>query len=355
MRSNYDNFFTALENTMPYMKVALHGIAGSGKTYTGAKIAGGIHSMIHSKLPIVIFDTETSAKFLRPFFEQHEIKVLHKQSRKLSDLIDTMEFCEAGNAEVLIIDSITHVWEDFLEAYKKKKNRDRIEFQDWGQIKPIWKREFSDRVVMGHYHIVFTGRQGDTYEYVENEDTGKRELVKSGVKMKAETDTAYEPDLLIMMDRIMENNGDGIVTYRLATILKDRSAIIDGKTFKNPSFKDFRPVYDFLVTRVTPEKKTDTGDDANLIRDEERRNNDKREAKMWLERCEAILDKHAGGATKDAKAKRMELTEYAFHGETSETAIAALSKDQLEAAYWLLKEKLEPLPAEDTAKQGELV
>lgn len=345
MTRDYTNFFTPIGNTRPYMKVAAHGIAGSGKTYTCARIAGAIHTLRKSIKPLVIFDTETSSKFLKPYFAEHNIPVLVKESRQLADLITTMQFCEDGNADVLLIDSITHVWENFLEAFKAKKGRSFLQFQDWGTIKPYWKSQFSDRVVMGRYDITFTGRQGDTYETVEDEN-GKKELVKSGVKMKAETDTAYEPDLLLMMERNQEYDKDhNLITYRTAQVLKDRSALIDGKVFRNPTFKDFKPVYDWLTTDVSSPIQTQGGDDRDLVNSEEDHREERNRQKIMLERVWAILDKHAGGTKKEDKARRLELMELAFHGETSELAVSQMSLDQLAGAYDTLKETLEPINA----------
>lgn len=64
-----DNFFAPLTNTKPYFKAGFQGFAGSGKTYTAALVALGLHRIIGSKKPIVIFDTERASKFLRPLFE----------------------------------------------------------------------------------------------------------------------------------------------------------------------------------------------------------------------------------------------------------------------------------------------
>ena len=52
-----DTFFTPIGNTKPYFKAAFEGFAGSGKTYTAALVAIGLHKKIQSKKPVVIFDT----------------------------------------------------------------------------------------------------------------------------------------------------------------------------------------------------------------------------------------------------------------------------------------------------------
>ena len=332
-RSDYKEFFTDLRNTTPYFKVAVEGAAGSGKTFTLALVAAGLHKHIGSKKPIVLFDTEQSAKFLGPFFKGRGIKVQLKPSRSLTDLIDTMDYCDAGNADILFIDSITHVWEGFLAAYEKQKGRKYgLQFQDWGFIKPTWKREYSDRLVMGRCHTMFTGREGFTYAHETNEDTGKKELIKTGVKMKVEGDTAYEPDLLFRMERFEELTGREKRVWREATIIKDRANLIDGKTFVNPDFDSFLPVIDFLLADVYDPVESNAQTDADLIGHEDKRKDNRSQRKILLERNDALLAEVAGGTTKEAIATKLSLMKYGYHGETSMTAVAEMSEAELQEA-----------------------
>jgi len=330
--AKYDNFFTDLANTQPYLKVAVQGQAGSGKSYTLALIAAGLYERIGSKKPIVIFDTERSAKFLRPFFAERGIPVLLKDSRSLSDLIDSMDYCAAGNAEILLIDSITHVYEGFLQAYQQKKGRNRIEFQDWGFLKPTWKREFSDRLVLIRAHVGFSGREGYTYSYEVNEETGKRELIKDGVRMKVEGETAYEPDVLIRMERYERLLGPNKEVWREATVIKDRADLIDGKVFRDPTYEDFKPVVEFLLSDVAEPTETTSGDDWDLIGEEDNHRAERDQCKILLERNNALLDQVAAGTAKDAKSLRLALMQQAYFGETSDLAISRMNKGQLEEA-----------------------
>lgn len=249
-----------LENTMPFAKIGIQGFAGDGKSYTAALIAIGIHKVIKSDKPIAVFDTEEAFKALRQVFKDEGISVLiDNDNRSLAALNSVILECEKGAADILIIDSITHVYEEFLEAYRnsKYKNKHLLEFQDWAIIKPKWKKEFSNRFVRSKLHIIFTGRSGFVYENEINEETGKREIFKSGTKMKAENETAFEPDLLIDMQKMkVEKSVNNRSLKRVATVIKDRTTIIDGKEFENPTFEDFKPciiaLLDGKVTEVNP-------------------------------------------------------------------------------------------------------
>ena len=238
--ADFGNFFMKVANTKPYFKAAFEGFAGSGKTYTSALVAIGLHQKIKSKKPIVMFDTEKAAKFLKRIFNEAGIELLVKESRTLADLKESMRLLrEQQVSDIFLIDSISHVWEDTVEAYKRKMNRTHLQFQDWGILKPMWKAEFSDPLVRDPYNIIMCGRAGYEYENEINQDTGKREIYKSGVKMKVEGETAYEPDILVLMERFEEILGKDKKVYRQATVVKDRSTLIDGKTFINPKFENF--------------------------------------------------------------------------------------------------------------------
>ena len=80
-----DSFFADLENDSPYLKACAEGLAKSGKTFTLALIAVGLNRHIKSEKPIVIFDTENAAKFLKTMFETAGIPVKVK-----SPLVETL-------------------------------------------------------------------------------------------------------------------------------------------------------------------------------------------------------------------------------------------------------------------------
>lgn len=264
MSNENDGFFTDLENTKPYLKAAFEGFAGCGKTFTMAQIALGLHKRIGSTKPVAVFDTEKAFKFLKPFFAEAGVKVLHKESRSLADLKETMRRCREGAADVLLIDSITHVWENFIEAFRRDKNRVKLQFEDWGVIKPKWKLEFSEPFVRDPYHTMMTGRAGYEYED-EKDENGKRQIYKAGIKMKVEGETAYEPDILVLMSRFEELLEDKKSVWREATVVKDRSTVIDGRTFKNPTFEHFLPAIDRILEAPAAHTAAPERDAADLL------------------------------------------------------------------------------------------
>ena len=334
-----DNFFQKLENTKPYFKAGFEGFAGTGKTHTAGLVAVGLHQKIKSKKPVIIFDTEKAAKFLKPMFAKAKIEVLVRESRSLADLKEVMKRMREGAGDVLIIDSISHVWENLLEAYKQQKNRTMLQFQDWGVLKPAWKTQFSDPFVNDPYHIIMCGRAGYEYENEINEDTGKREIYKSGVKMKVEGETNYEPDLLVLMNRFEEVIGKDKKVWREATILKDRSTVLDGKTIKNPTFADFEPAVDVMMSNPSHYQATPEANAADLVKTEEEKMEWLKSKHITLEKIESLLAKAFPGQSADAKKGKLEACEKAFKMDNlSWTAVENLSLKSLQEGYANLSE-----------------
>lgn len=347
MTTNHaEGFFTSLDNAQPYFKAAFEGFAGSGKTYTMAQVAIGLHKRIKSTKPIVYFDTEKAGRHLRRLFKDAGIEVLYKESRTLADLATSMKFCREGGADVLMIDSISHVYENFLQAYQQQKGRNRLQFEDWGILKPKWKREFSEPFVRDRYHALFCGRAG--YEYGDEKDeNGKRQIYKTGIKMKVEGETAFEPDMLVLMERFEELLEKEKKVWREATIIKDRSTLLDGKTIKNPTYADFAPAIDYLLEEAV-EKETAPETENDYEGDEARREYVKRRD-IALETLEAEVIKAGLGGTA-AKVKEAKVAAFeACFGTAAWTAIKGMSPARLEEGIESLREYVKALPAREEA------
>jgi hypothetical protein len=342
------SIFKKAENTMAFAKVGLLGFAGAGKTRTGTEIAIGLHKSIGSKKPVLFIDTETGSDFVLPIFQQHGIELMVSKTRAFKDLAEGMR--EAPNiSDIMIIDSVSHFWVDIVESYRKKKNVNRLSFQDWGIIKPMWSNDFSMPFVTSAIHLIVCGRAGFEYDYFEGED-GKMELYKTGTKMKAEGEFGFEPSLLIEMERIKNPEANeeyrtaktkdakmkaakqiaaGREFVRMATVLKDRSDIMDGKIFYNPSYEDFAPHWESINIGGV-HKPLESGDSQGLFNKEGQPQwaIDKKRATIALEEIKAEYDKNIPGSTAKDKAAKIKLAEYLFK-TGSWTALEGMSVDIL--------------------------
>jgi hypothetical protein len=255
--------FQDATNTSAFLKAGFLGFAGSGKTYTAATLARDLvkHmkqlNLTYAHKPVVFLDTETGSNWVRKMFETENIPFKVAKTRAFSDLLVAVPEAEATGS-VLIIDSISHFWKELCDSYllakatrlKRNVSQMRLEFQDWGYLKGEWGK-FTDLFINSQLHIILCGRAGYEYDYFEN-DHGKKELEKTGVKMKAEGEMGYEPSLLLLMERVQKMDGGSVEnTWREGTVLKDRSTLLDGKTFVNPKFRDFQPHIDCLNLGAT--------------------------------------------------------------------------------------------------------
>lgn len=325
-----DGFFTDLVNTKPYLKMAFEGFAASGKTFTMVNVAIGLHQLIGSKKKIIYFDTEKASKFAKKAFADAGIGVLVRESRSPADLVEAMKRCRDGLADILITDSLSHIWETFVEEYKAKHRKTRLEMLDWGVIKPTWKKEIMDPFVNDPYHYLFTGRAGYEYENEINPETKKREIFKSGIKMKVEGETAYEPDILVLMERYQEVIGNDRGVWREAMVLKDRANLIDGKVFKNPTFEVFAPSIKFVLENAGKASTVPERDTKSLFVSEEDKRIFLRTRDIALEKIEGELVAKWPGQTADAKRLKVEALEHAF-GTKSWTQVSGMRPEDLDA------------------------
>jgi hypothetical protein len=248
------SLFKPAENTMAYFKAGFMGEAGSGKTHTATLVAIGLMQYLEVRgisggdKPVFMLDTENGSSWVKPLFDEAKIPLLVAKTRAFKDLVPAVREAEKC-ASVLFIDSITHFWEDLQNSYmarmseKRGRTMGKLEFQDWAYIKGEW-RKFSDAFVTSNLHCILCGRLGWEYEQVED-DKGKKQIEKSGAKMQAEKGLGYEPNILVWMERNMDLHSK--VVARTATILKDRSRLLDGKQFEHPSFHTFLPHIEFMA------------------------------------------------------------------------------------------------------------
>jgi len=250
--------FQPATSTTAHLKAGFMGKPGSGKTLTASLFAAGLVKHLREigsplgKKPVFYYDTEGGSDFVIDHFDNAEIALKQAKTRLFADLVKAVEIAEQ-EASVLIIDSVTHPWQELQESYLKKKQRSFLQIDDWQYIKGPqgWKR-FSDSYINSGLHIVMCGRVSDeTEQYTD--DNGKRQFEKVGTKMKTETDTGYEPSLLVLMER-EENLRTHDVTH-CAKVMKDRSMRIDGKefTFGSPDLAGKAPtreITDFLIRQT---------------------------------------------------------------------------------------------------------
>ncbi len=346
-----DTFFTAIGNTKPFFKAAFEGEPGTGKSWTAALVAIGLHKKIGSKKPIVLIDTEKASKFLVPLFQEHGIEAMVRETHSLADLVKAMKLCSDGYADIMVIDSITHIWMDFQEAYKRKLNRQVFQIQDWMSIKSEWNKYFSIPLVQSPLHILATGRVSDRMEQEVDED-GRKEFTKTGVKMQAEKNAAYEFDILVLMERHELIQRKKREVWRQSVVLKGRGNLLDGAVFKNPTYDDFAPAIEAIIKDPIAARFSHAEQDAGeLIKTEQDKRQWVQAKKRWLEEIEGYLVSIWPSTGAQEKKNKTDALEHAFNTR-SWSAIEMMSPEILEDGFARVREFAQAKIAE---AKGELV
>lgn len=348
------SLFKPAEVTTAYLKMALMGFQGSGKTYTATDTAIGLVLLMRElnlpagNRPIAFADTEKGSDWILPRVKASGIDLITAKTRAFSDLLTLVQEAEA-NASVLLIDSLTHFWVELCDTYAAAKARDykrstyRLQFQDWSFLKAEW-RKFTDRFMNSSAHIIICGRAGYEYDFIEDEETKKKQLEKTGIKFKAEGEMGYEPDLLVLMERRM--NMDTKADEHIAHVVKDRSTLLDGKEFAEPSFKHFLP-HIRCLNLGGRQMAIDTArtSAASLPHDAPRDRTALQRGVVIDEINDLLLRHNASGAGTADKKKRSDLMQAHF-GTASKTAIEELMPLwDLRAGYDSLHLDLEGRPS----------
>lgn len=344
-----DNFFSD-NPTNSYAKVGIYGAAGAGKTYTATLIAIGIYKKYKLDKPIVFFDTETGYSWVKPKFEKEGISSGCKMSRTFVDLMAAVDYAEK-NCSVLIVDSITHVWQDLCKSFLDKHNEYRVakgkaplaqlDIQQWGIVKEEWKK-FTLRFLTSNLHMIICGRAGDQYVNERNEN-GKIEFVKVGSKMVTEKELAYEPSLLIEMLRDVDRESGA---YRNACIVeKDRSDSYQGARMLYPKFSSFSKHFDFIAGAGN--STTFSGDSKEIFNDSARDGSnfmtERKNRTIFAEEIKELIAKHFPGRDAKAISDKANLLEKFFNTRSwtliSEETDSDILKDKLRE----LRQHLEPV------------
>ena len=351
------NMLQPATNKMAYAKVGLYGDAGSGKTYTAAKIAIGLYKFAGLTKPVGMFDTEPAASYIIPLFKEAGIDFLvYDQSRALADLMNFMDEAEK-ECSIVIVDSITHIWRDAQDSYlarinEQRRKRDQspiyqLEFHHWKPIKAAW-HAFTDRYISSKVHCIVCGRAGSIYEYQKNEETGKMELITIGTKMATEKELGYEPSLLVEMVKHRQN---GRIINR-ALVEKDRTALLNGQEIDYPSFESFKPHFEFLNLGGAHFDSMDQRDSQEMYDGqlEEGFGNETRQRDIWTEEIKSLFIEHGlDGQSAEAKEKRNNYMKQIF-GTGSWTRITSMQSDSIKHGYMKMKELLENIKqAQETA------
>lgn len=324
-----------------FLKMGAYGNASSGKTHTATLVAIGLKRHLKHKGRIWYFDTEAGSEYVNPMIrEAFKENALAVKSRVFSDVLEFIAEAEKEGA-IAVIDSVTHLWNEVKDSYLKQVNekrarehkslKTRIEFQDLDNIKNRWQ-PFTEMYVNSRTHIILCGRAGNIWDWQENEETGKKELIKTGTKMKTEAEMGYEPSLLLHMEHAQDMEGGKLKrVYRRATVMKDRFRVLDGEQFENPTFESFLPHIKLLTpgasNAVDVERRTEHKVDSEGDADWQK---EKRQRAIYCEEVQGMLTQQWPGRSAGETKAKVDVLEAVF-GTRSWTAVESMKSADLKS------------------------
>ncbi len=326
---------TPAMNHTAYLKIGIQGFEGSGKTYLACNFAMGMSDLVKGS-KVAFFDTEKGSDFWVRKFDERKIHLHVLKSRSFADLITVIQEAEKGGYSFLIIDSITHVWRELTEGYLNKMGKKHLTMKDWGPLKAEWGR-FTNLYVHSKLHIAMCGRAGYEYDFDEDEQ-GKKEIIKTGTKMKAEGETGFEPDLSIetfkvqlsetLSDRKKKKAAKGFINR--CCIIKDRSDLMNGQIIDKPKFENFLSIVKSLNIggEHAGPKSVQSSKDLFDSPDNSWAHTQKRQEIALEQIKEIMILADLDGTSAEAKKKRTQKLIQAF-GTSAWTAISSLNVEAL--------------------------
>ena len=190
------------------IKMAIQGPSGSGKTYSALLLA---HGLCQQWDKIAVIDTENQSSHLYAHLGQYQVLSLSSPYTP-ERYMEAMDYCVASGIEVIIIDSITHEWEDLLDYHGSLQGNS---FTNWNKVTPR-HNAFVQKMLQSPVHIIATVRTKQ--DYVLTEKNGKSVPEKVGMKSVQRDGLDYEFTLVFDID-----------SKHMAHASKDRTGLFNGK------------------------------------------------------------------------------------------------------------------------------
>lgn len=193
------------------LRVNLASPSGFGKTYSALLIAFGLTGNWQK---IAVVDTENESASL--YSHLGKFKTLPLAPPYSPDrYIQAIETCEREGMEVIIIDSITHVWKGqggLLEYQNSLGGR----YQDWAKATPLYQN-WLNKILQSKCHVITTNRKKQGYNMIT--EGNKTKVEKAG--LDDEIRDGYEYEMTLALEIINDKH--------MARASKDRTQLFVDK------------------------------------------------------------------------------------------------------------------------------
>ncbi|KJJ38744.1 AAA family ATPase [Aequorivita vladivostokensis] len=197
------------ERKQAKIKMALQGSSGCGKSLSSLLLAKGLTNDNLAKVAVI--DTENGSADLYAHLGNYNVLQLQPPFTP-EKYIEAIEVCEKAGMEVIILDSISQVWDELLDFHSKLPGNS---FANWNKVTPRQKA-FINKILQADAHIIATMRTKQ--DYVLQQKDGKFVPEKVGLKAVQRDDVSYEFTIVFDLD-----------IKHFATASKDRTNLFSGR------------------------------------------------------------------------------------------------------------------------------
>lgn len=241
------SMFTKATKAQAKARIAMHGPAGSGKTYTALEWA----TVLADGGRVAVIDTERNSASL--YSDRFEFDVMSftppYHPERLMAILDEAE--KEGYSSV-VIDSLSHFWSGaggVLEIVDEAKSRFKGNTYAAWQVGTPLQQKMIDRILSHHAHIIATMRSKTDWQV--DTDGGRVTPVKLGLAPQQREGVEYEFTLVLDID----------IKHR-ASVSKSRFAGIADRTFSaDETVTAATQVLNWLKEGVEPSVQTDFRDE----------------------------------------------------------------------------------------------
>ncbi|GEM_PF-275919 len=216
------------------LRGALFGPSGSGKTYTALAIATGLAN--GGRIGLIDSERKTASKYADLF----DFDTVDLDKKNIDEYVEIMKMAATEGFRVLIIDSLSHAWQELLEEVDRiaKAKYKGNSWSAWSDGTPK-QRKLINAILSYPGHVIATMRAKT--EWTTSEDNGRSRPVRVGLAPEQGKGIEYEFDFL------MEINTDHV-----GNVIKDRTGKFQDKLIDKPGIEFGNELLSWLNSGVVP-------------------------------------------------------------------------------------------------------
>lgn len=226
--------FSKASRRKAYLKIAVTGPTGAGKTYSSILLARGLAG---DDGKIAFIDTENRSGDLYSHLTDYDSGTLTAPFSVERYMAAIDAAVEAGY-DVIIIDSFSHAWKAILAEKEALDQRGGNSFTNWAKLKPKTEK-LKNKIIEAQAHVICCMRSKMEYALVT--EGNRSEVKKHGMGIVQEGDIEYEFTTVFDLD----------MTHGYVAT-KDRTSVFDGRTGDKITIETGREFIKWLDSGADP-------------------------------------------------------------------------------------------------------